>query len=166
MSRRLVLLLPILSALVSTSAAAQYAASQDATLRGLRTVGLALMLSAPDLAQDSAAALVAFTRDALGKAGLTVVPEATGQRGQPDGVLRIALITTSRGRWVDDLGLRFQIEQTATLPRTGDALFMVTWYAEQNDLNIPATDLPLRARAITQQMVARLLKAWLAANRR
>lgn len=166
MLRRLTLLLPVCSAMLAAPASAQYAATQDATLRGLRTVSLALTLSAPDLPQDTAAALVDFTRQALGKAGLTVVPERGDPHPQPDGVLRIALTTTARGRWVDDLGVRFQIEQTATLPRTGDALFMVTWYAEQNDLSIPATDLSLRARAVTQEVVARLLRAWLAANRR
>ena len=157
--RRFLLLLPVLAAILPARGAAQYAATQDATLRGLRTLSLTLNLSAPDLPQDTAAALVAFTREALGKAGVSVVPLEPAARAQPDGILRISLTTTARGRWVDDLGIRFQIEQTATLPRTGDVLSMVTWYAEQNDQNIPATDLTLRARAVLQQVVSRLIKA-------
>ena len=84
------LLLPLSAALVATPAAAQYAATQDATLRRLRSLSLALTVSAPDLPTDTATAFVQAVREALGRAGLTVTPEPSDHRYRP-GLLALCL---------------------------------------------------------------------------
>jgi hypothetical protein len=156
----------LLSFLFARPAAAQYAATQDATLRGFRQVVLYVPISADDLAPDSATALSERVKLELGKSGIVIVSDQSDQRLRPDGILRVALAASARGRWVDDLVVRIQVEQTAVLPRTGDALSMVTWYAEQHDLNIPATELAPHARLLVQRGIDRFIKAWLAANGR
>jgi len=156
----------LLSFLLARPAAAQYAATQDATLRGFRQVVLYVPISADDLAPDSATALSDGVKLELRKSGIVIVSDQSDQRLRPDGILRVALAASARGRWVDDLVVRIQVEQTAVLPRTGDALSMVTWYAEQHDLNIPATELAPHARLLVQRGIDRFIKAWLAANGR
>jgi hypothetical protein len=125
---------------------------------------LYVAISADDLPLDSTAALRDRVSLELGKAGLTVVPDQSDRRVRPDGILRVALTASARGRWVDDLLVRIQVEQTAVLPRTRDALLMVTWYSEQSDLNVPATEVAPHARLLVQRGIDRFIKAWLAAN--
>lgn len=156
----------ILGVLLSRRAVAQYAATQDASLRGFRQAVLYVSVTADDLAPDSARGLTEPVKLELGRAGLVVVYEQSDRRLRPDGILRVALTASARGRWVDDLVVRVQVEQTAVLPRTGDALLMVTWYSEQSDLNVPATELAPHARVLVQRSVDRFIKAWLAANNR
>lgn len=152
--------------LLSRRAVAQYAATQDASLRGFRQAVLYVSVTADDLAPDSARGLTEPVKLELGRAGLVVVSEQSDRRLRPDGILRVALTASARGRWVDDLVVRVQVEQTAVLPRTGDALLMVTWYSEQSDLNVPATELAPHARVLVQRSIDRFIKAWLAANNR
>jgi hypothetical protein len=156
----------LLVPLLARPAAAQYAATQDASLRGFRHAVLYVSISADDLAPDSATALGERIRLELGTAGLVLVGDQSDHRVRPDGVLRVALAASARGRWVDDLVVRLQVEQTAVLPRTGEALRMVTWYAEQHEMNVPATEIAPRARLLLQRSSDRFLKAWLAANGR
>ena len=159
--------LPILlslALLVPRGAVAQYAATQDASLRGLRRVTLYVSVNADDLPADSATALAERVRIELGKAGLILVPELAEPPIRPEAIVRVALNSTARGRWVDDLSLRLQVEQTATIPRTGDALRMVTWYTEYNDIDIAAAELPAHARVLVDRGLNRFLKAWLAVN--
>lgn len=156
----------LLAPLLARPAAAQYAATQDASLRGFRHALLSVSISAEDLAPDSATVLSERLKLELGKSGLVLVSDQSDRRVRPDGILRVALAASARGRWVDDLVVRIQIEQTAVLPRTGEALRMVTWYAEQRDLNIPATELAPHARLLIERSIDRFIKAWLAANGR
>jgi hypothetical protein len=152
--------------LSSQAAVAQYAATQDASLRGFRQAVLYVSISADDLAPDSASALVQRVKLELGEAGLVVLSEQSDRPLRPDGILRLTLTSSARGRWIDDLVVRVQVEQTSVLPRTGDALLMVTWYAEQSDLGVPATELAPHARVLVQRSIDRFIRAWLAANGR
>jgi hypothetical protein len=150
----------------SERAVAQYAATQDASLRGFRQAALYVSVSAEDLAPDSAQALTERVKLELGEVGLVVVSDQSDRRLRPDGILRVVLTSSARGRWLDDLVVRVQVEQTSVLPRTGDALLMVTWYSEQSDLGVPATELAPHARVLVQRGIDRFIRAWLAANGR
>jgi len=158
-------LLSVLLLLAPASAAGQYAPTQDLSLKGLAQIDLVVGVSVPDLAADSAQAIGKQVELELRKAGLTPLGE-NERRIHPQGRIRFGLTSATRGRWTDDLTLRIQVEQTSVLARTGEAMLMVTWYAEETSPNVPALDVPAASRALLSRGLDRFLKAWLIANGR
>lgn len=163
---RLVVLVIALVPVAPRTGDAQYAATQDLSLKGLTKVDLALGITVNTLPPDSATALRYFTELELRKAGLVLLSTRSDEFVKPEGRLRISLVSIARGRFTDDLMLRIQIEQTAQLVRTRESMSMVTWYAEESALNVPTTEASGAARQLLTSGLDRFVRAWFAANGR
>lgn len=146
--------------------AAQYAATQDLSLKGLTRVDLALAINVTTLPPDSATALRHFVDLELRKAGLVLLSARSDEFVKPEGRLRISLVSIARGRFTDDLMFRIQLEQTAVLARTHESMTMVTWYAEESSLNVPTTEASESSRQLLISGLDRFVRAWFAANGR
>ncbi len=146
-------------------AAAQFTASQDLSLKGLRLVDRQFTSNLPYLPPDSAAAL----RDAadlhLREAGLRLLTNPA-DTSRPEGRLSISLTSSSAGRWTDDLAVRIQVEQTALLARTNDPMLMVTWYVEETVRAVPSIESVAAARALLERGISRFMHAWMRAQGR
>jgi hypothetical protein len=162
--RRTIPLLLLLFA--PASVVGQYTPTQDLSLKGLAQVDLVVGVSVADLAADSAQTIGNEVELALRKAGLTPLAADADRRIRPQGRVRFALTSVTHGRWTDDLALRIQVEQTSILARTGEAMLMVTWYAEEATPNVPALDVSTACRTVLARGIDRFLKAWLTANGR
>ncbi len=160
--------LPLLLLLATLPGAgtAQYAATQDLSLKGLTKADLALTIRVSTLPPDSATALRHFVELELRKAGLVLLSGRSEDFVKPDGRLRILLVSTARGRFTDDLTIRIQMDQTAVLARTRESMTMVTWYAEESSYNVPTTEASEASRLLMASGLDRFVRAWLAANGR
>jgi hypothetical protein len=98
----------------------------------------------------------------LRKAGLRVVQNSNELDLSKDGLLNISFVKVERALSTD-LTLRIDVEQHATLVRTGSVLQMVTWFYEDDRRNIIVDQV---MQPMLQQGVDRLLNAWLSANGR
>jgi hypothetical protein len=156
----------LLAATLPMAGMAQYAATQDLSLKRLGNVDLILTLNVGTLHPDTATALRYFVEIELRKAGLVLLSGRSDNFLKPEGRLRISLTSVARGRWTDDLMLRVQVEQTALLARTGESMLMVTWYAEEGSTDVPTTETGPAARLLLTRGVDRFLRAWFSANGR
>lgn len=159
-------LLPFLLLLLTfRTGAAQFSPTQDLSLKGLAQVDLLVTVGIDDLAPDSVPTLKDLVSTQLRTTGLLPLSD-TDRRLRPQGRVRFALTSVTHGRWTDDLVLRIWVEQTSILARTGEAMLMVTWYAEDSELNVPTLDVGASTRVLLNRGIDRFLKAWLAANGR
>ncbi len=160
-------LLPVvLLLLVSRAGVAQFTPTQDLSLKGLTEVDLLVTVGVDALAPDSVQPLKDLASIQLRKAGFHLLSEAADRRLKPQGRVRFAVTSATRGRWTDDLVVRIWVEQTSILARTREAMLMVTWYAEESELNVPTLDVGASTRALLNRSIDRFLSAWLAANGR
>ena len=146
--------------------AAQYVPTQDLSLKGLGKVDLAITIAVSTLPPDSATALRHYTELELRKAGLVLLSARSDEFLKPEGRLRVSLASQARGRFTDDLTVRVQLEQTATLARTREAMTMVTWFVEETSLNVPTTETTPAARLLLTKGLDRFVRAWFSANGR
>lgn len=156
----------LVTATLPLTGAAQYVPTQDLSLKGLAKVDLAITVAVGTLPPDTATALRHFAELELRKAGLVLLSAQSGEFLKPDGRLRVSLASTARGRFTDDLMLRIQLEQTATLARTHEAMTMVTWFVEETNQNLPTTETPAAARLLLTAGLDRFVRAWFSANGR
>jgi len=160
-------LLPFLLLLLTSRAGvAQFSPTQDLSLKGLTEVDLLVTVGVDALASDSVQPLKDLASIQLRKAGFHLVSEAADRRLKPQGRIRFALTSATRGRWTDDLVVRVWVEQTSILARNREAMLMVTWYAEESELNVPTLDVGTSTRTLLNRGIDRFLSAWLAANGR
>ena len=143
------------------SADAQYAATQDSSLRGLQRVYVNFQNAGAITAQQQAQAIEFVTLE-LRKAGVRIVPSAGELDLSKDGLFDIGFIRVNRALSTD-LVLRIDIEQAATLSRTGASLQMVTWFYEDDRRNIQPDQV---LQPMLRQAVDRFLNAWLSSNGR
>jgi hypothetical protein len=151
---------------LARTGSAQYVPTQDLSLKALGKVDLAITIAVGTLPPDTATALRLFTELELRKAGLVLLSGRSDEFLKPEGRLRVSLASQARGRFTDDLLLRIQLEQTATLARTREAMTMVTWYAEEIHLNVPTTEATAASRLLLTRGLDRFVRAWLSANGR
>lgn len=156
----------LIAAALPLTGAAQYVPTQDLSLKGLGKVDLAITIAVSTLPPDTATALNHFIELELRKAGLVLLSARSDEFVKPEGRLRVSLASMARGRFTDDLMLRIQLEQTATLVRTREAMAMVTWYAEEASLNVPTTEGIATARQLLTKGLDRFVRAWFSANGR
>ena len=151
--------------LAVSPAAAQFSATQDLSLKGLRLVDRQFTSAVSYLPPDSATALREAADLRLRQSGLRLLTDPADTT-RPEGRLRISLTSISAGRWTDDLVVRIQVEQTALLARTGDPMLMVTWYAEETARNVPSTESVAATRELLERGITRFMRAWLGAQGR
>jgi hypothetical protein len=167
---RLGLMRPLLALLLllltARAGAAQFTPTQDLSLKGLTEVDLLVTVGVDALAPDSVQPLKELVSIQLRKAGIRLLSESADRRLKPMGRIRFALASATHGRWTDDLTVRIWVEQTSILARTREAMLMVTWYAEESELNVPTLDVGTSTRALLNRGIDRFLSAWLAANGR
>lgn len=160
-------LLPVLLLLLTSRAGiAQFSPTQDLSLKGLTEVDLLVTVGADALPPDSVQPFKDLVSIQLRKAGLHLLSESADHRLRPQGRIRFALTSATHGRWTDDLVVRVWVEQTSILARTREAMLMVTWYAEESELNVPTLDVGTSTRTLLNRGVDRFLSAWLGANGR
>ena len=130
-------MLRILTLLIASSlslglpnrAAAQYAATQDSTLRGIRRVYLNFSDVGGALGPELAAKIEEDAALELRKTGIKVAKSPEELDMTQDAVLNVSTIS-DRDTWRSDIALRIDIEQRAQVSRTQQTLQMVTWYYE------------------------------------
>lgn len=142
-------------------AASQYVATQDSSLRGLTRTQVRFRL-ADDLIDGALKAQLAEYLDLeLRKAGLKVIDDGE-ELDRKDGVLDLSLGKMDRGRTCD-LYLRISLQQQADLRRTGQSLWMTTWFHEVGQPNVVADT---AADDVVKEGINRFLNRWLAMNGR
>ncbi len=146
---------------VSTPVVGQYAATQAETLRGLQRV--LVVFSEPNERLE-ALVLRDLYQDAtleLRKVGIRVATEAEEVDMSTDGVLNMTVFAD--GGFSQNVTLRIDVEQHATLVRTGETKQMVTWFYEAARSGYPADQ---SARVLLTDGVNEFLSDWLDANGR
>ncbi len=159
---RIALLPLVVAALTASPANSQYAATQDSTLRGLERVYVNFATSDKGLSASDLSWALEFVTLELRKAGLRLVRDQNELDPFKDAILNVSFIKVSRAMSTD-VTLRLDIEQRATLTRTGQSLRMMTWFYEDDRRNVDAA---ATVRPIFVQGVNRFLNSWLAANGR
>ena len=139
----------------------QYAITQDSTLQGLQQVYLNFQMTEDAVSAGLYSELATYLNLELRKTGIRVarMPE---ELGDGDGVLNVSLIEIPR-TLTTDFQLRVDVEQMATLQRTGQMLRMVTWYYEDPQLNVIPENV---ARDMVTRGLNQFLSAWLDMNGR
>jgi hypothetical protein len=143
-------------------AGAQFAATQDSTLRDLRRVYVNFEVSEGAVPGSMANRLSDGVKLELRKAGLRLANSPEELADSTDAILNLTLIKIPRSLSTD-FALRMDLEQQATLQRTKQTLKMVTWYYEEDQRNVIPEQ---AAEPMTKKAVDRLLMAWLDNNGR
>jgi hypothetical protein len=156
-------LIGAVSLFIVTSASpvqAQYAETQDSTLRGLQKVLVNFVDYEGKVGPETSAQVYNSLTLELRKAGIRIARDSADLNLAQDAILNVTLITTSG--FSTTLSLRMDLEQHAQLARTKQTLRMVTWYHEDAKSGLPkAVAGPLMLDATNQ-----FLSVWLAANGR
>lgn len=125
---------------------AQYAASQDSTLVGIKKVYLNFTDANGGLGEAAAEELSGSVALELRKAGIRVAKDRS-ELSADDATLNVSVITVTR-TLVTDVHVRMDVEQLTQLVRTRKSYPMVTWFYEQDKLNgMPKSDGPRLVKA-------------------
>lgn len=154
-------LLLLIAVAIPHFGSAQYALSQGRTLQGLDRVYVSFAdpneeMNARDLEQLYTPATLE-----LRKVGIRVTRDPDELDMGSDGVLNISLLVYTG--FSDSVTLRIDVEQRATLLRTGETLQMVTWFYESTQTQPRWRDF---ARSQLMTGINSLLSDWLEANGR
>jgi len=158
---RAIVLAAGLSVLSAVPMAGQYVATQDSSLRGLSRTVVRFRLADDVINPAIKLQLAEYLTLELRKAGLKLVDDAE-EIDDKDGILDLQLGKMDRGRTCD-LYLRVSLQQQADLKRTGQKLWMTTWYHETGQHNVVADSV---ADDVLKDGVNRFLNRWLAMNGR
>lgn len=147
--------------LVAAHLQAQAVSTQDSSLRRLQRTYVRF--------EANSEALTPRVRDQLGeyltlelrKAGFTIAEHPEDLK-EDEGLLEVSLAGEGDPRRAE-FSLRIALQQRASLKRTGQALWMVTWYDESHQLPAPPDS---AARALLASGLNRFLNRWLTANGR
>lgn len=153
--------LAIAAFLVPAAAHAQYAATQDSTLVGVKKVYVNFTDANGVLGQPNAEQLANGVALELRKSGLRVV-HSVKELTNDDAILNVSVLATPRAR-TSDVSVRMDVEQVAQLQRTKQTLRMVTWYYEENASNAVVAD---AAPAMLGKGVNEFLAKWMDMNGR
>ena len=143
-------------------AQAQLAPTQDSTLRGLERVYVNLQNGGGALTPAQQAQALDFITLELRKAGVRIAQAPSDLDLSKGALFNVAFMKVGSALSTD-LTLRIDVEQAATLARTGSRLQMVTWFYEDDRRNI-AIDQVLQH--MLRQGLDRFLNTWLTANGR
>lgn len=141
---------------------AQFAATQDSTLRGLERVYINFQSGGGALTPAQLTQSTSFVSLELRKAGLRIVSNVSELDLSKDGLLNIAFVKVERALSTD-LALSIDVEQHASLTRTGSVLQMVTWYYADDRRNVVVDQV---LQPMLRQGLDKFLNAWLTANGR
>jgi hypothetical protein len=158
---RAIVLAAALSFLSAAPMMGQYVATQDSSLRGLTKAQVRFRLADDVLNPVVKTQLSEYLNLELRKAGLKIVDDSE-ELDDKDGVLDLSLGKMDRGR-TRDLYLRVSLQQRADLKRTGQSLWMTTWFHETGQHNVVADSV---ADDVVKDGVNRFLNRWLAMNGR
>jgi hypothetical protein len=158
---RAIVLAAGLTLLSAASAVGQFVATQDSSLRGLERTMVRFRLADGVLKPETKTQLNEYLTLELRKAGLRLVDPLEELKDE-DGILDLSLGKMDRGRTCD-LFLRVSLQQRAGLKRTGQSLWMTTWFHETGQNNVVADSV---ADDVLQDGVNRFLNRWLAMNGR
>lgn len=156
--------LPFLAALailLPSGLSAQYAASQAGTLKGLDKVVVVFAEPNNKVDPEIRADLYQAVTLELRKVGIRVASDASELDMTHDGILNVSLfVNTGLG---DNGTLRMDVEQQATLVRTGETSQMVTWFFEAGRSNNSWRNW---VKGLVTEGVNKFLSDWLDANGR
>ena len=158
---RALLTAAVMTVTVTGLASAQYVASQDSSLRGLTRVMVRFRVADGTLNPVIKSRLAEYLTLELRKAGLRLT-DGPEELKDDDGVLDVSLAKIDRDRTCD-LNLRLSLEQRSSLKRTGQSLWMATWYYETGRQNVLPDS---AADGVLEDGVNRFLNRWLAMNGR
>jgi hypothetical protein len=158
--RTLVALLVAFAVAPQRDLAAQYAPTQDRTLRGLEKVLVVVRSSHEVVGSQTVRELKDVAIDELRRAGLRTARDSADVDLAKDGVLNI---TFSSWQPLDGLTLSMDVMQRARLARTGEALYMMTWYYE---VSSSGPDKEASAGGLLPIALKDFLAKWRAANGR
>ena len=144
----------------ASSLEAQYAETQDSTLRGLQKVLVNFVDYENKVGPETSAQVYNNLTLELRKAGIRIARDSADLNLAQDGIMNVALITTSA--FSTTVTLRMDIEQHAQLARTKQTLRMVTWYHEDWKSGLPKAV----AGPLVLDATNKFLSMWLAANGR
>lgn len=163
MMNRFCLTVPVLALLISAGQVqAQYTSDQPRSLRGVRTVNVVFAEPTNKIESRIREQLFAQATLELRKAGLRVVGVSGGRAPiSSDVVLNIGYFV--RTGLADGVTLRMDVEQRVTMPRTQEALNMVTWFYEAEG---SAPSWRSDVSPMLQTGVDKFLSDWLDANGR
>ena len=151
----------LLSLLTPSVAEAQYAVTQGQTLSGLDNVLLAFAEPTGQIQATDLQSLYQSATLELRKVGIRIATDSTEVDMATDGVLNVTLWVTDA--FSDEVSLRLDVEQLATLRRTGETLQMVTWFHESARSGPNWRDF---TRSLLMDGVNGFLSDWLDANGR
>lgn len=141
---------------------AQYAATQDSTLKGVKRVYLNFADVNGALGAELATKIAEDAALELRKTGIRVVKNPAELDMREDAVLNVSAIT-DKDAWRSDLVLRIDLEQRAQLVRTQQTFQMVTWYYEKM---LKTADLKVAARPMVAEGINKFITNWLDQNGR
>jgi hypothetical protein len=144
----------------ASSLEAQYAVTQDSTLRGLQKVLVNFIDYEGKVGPETSAQVYNSLTLELRKAGIRIARDSTDLNLAQDGILNVALIATPG--FSTSLTVRMDLEQHAQLARTKQTLRMVTWYHEDAKSGAPKA----LAGPLMLDATNKFLSSWLAANGR
>jgi hypothetical protein len=162
MLRITTLVVAALSLSLSEVSGAQYAATQDSTLKGIRRVYLNFSDVGGALGPELAAKIADDAILELRKTGIKVAKSPAELDMTQDAVLNVSTIA-DRDAWRSDLALRIDVEQRAQMARTQQTLQMVTWYYETV---MKSTEPKKVASTVVSEGINKFLNKWLDQNGR
>lgn len=158
---RAIVLASAIALLSAAPLTGQYVATQDSSLRGLARTVVRFRLADDVINPTLKVQLAEYLTLELRKAGLKLVDDSE-EIDEKDGILDLQLGKMDRGRTCDRY-LRVSLQQLADLKRTGQKLWMTTWYHETGQHNVVADSV---ADDVLKDGVNRFLNRWLAMNGR
>ena len=157
---RCILFTLCLAAFSTTSAPAQYVGTQDSSLRGLARLDVRFETPDGAVSPTLRSQLTDYLDLELRKAGLKLVVSDTALK-ESEGLLEVRF-ARSQGP-SSDASLRLSLQQMATLKRTGQSLWMVSWFYEDSRRDVVPDSV---AHAMIANGLNRFLNRWLAMNGR
>ena len=159
--RSLVSLVAALAVVLARGVGAQYAPTQDSTLRGLTKVLLVVRSTDDAIGEGAVRELGDVVRRELTSAGFRIAHDSAAVDLAQDGVVNI---TFSPWEPQDGVTLRMDVMQRARLARTQQSLYMMTWYYEVSGAGAPRKE--DSAGGLLAVALKDFLARWRAANRK
>lgn len=143
------------------SLSAQYVSAQDSSLVGLKKVFVIFSDSGDAVTQAQAEELMGDIVLNLRKTGIRMAHDSSDV-SKDDGVLHFTLMKRQYAL-TNDLSLRLDVEQQATLARTGESSRVGTWYYEDDRHNVDPQQV---LKPMVRKAVDAFLLKWLDMNGR